>query len=77
MKTHTITFRKTIMSDLKTAKGDRMERLKIEAGEKIVGNVRCKVIQTSKMAVEVADVEFSGGMLSNVPCAYFQFVDSD
>ena len=73
MKTHTISFRKKFYCDMKPTKSDRLERLRVVEGDVMQCQVVCRVVDFR----EVANIFFTDGMLIDVPCAIFQFVDSD
>jgi hypothetical protein len=53
------------------SKNKRLERVQIECGQVLEGEVRCYVHDLS----EVADITLADGVLQDVPCRVFHFLD--
>jgi len=72
---HGIRWRKTGEFDFQPAdRKRRMERVFIQTGQLVIGQARCHV---NEQLVEVADIAVDEGILKDVPCLYFQFLDAD
>jgi hypothetical protein len=74
---HMIEFLGEVECDVIPTGRDRLERVKMSAGDRLDCRVRCHVVRVQVDWFEVADIEYSEGRLLAVPCGTFKFLDTE
>lgn len=73
---HTIEFRRAVLVDLEISRTQRLERLRLRKGDRVLAEMKPYVIETRGGPVEVADLFFADGTTTrSVPFAAFSFVE--
>jgi hypothetical protein len=73
---HRIEFNTTITVDLEVSPAQRLERLRVRAGERVTAALHPYIVEMGGEPVEVADLYLEDGTTARrVPFAWFRFVD--